>query len=153
MNRIVEAVRLFRQNGRLIVFTNGCFDILHPGHVRMFSQIKSDCGESSMVIVGVNSDVSVQKLKGPTRPINPQGDRAEVIAGLACVDAVVIFNDERATALLRMLKPDVWAKGGGYTIDILDNSERSAVEEYDGRILLLPMLEGRSTTSILARLY
>lgn len=152
LSRIVEVVRLMRDIHRMIVMTNGCFDILHAGHVRMFRDIHRECGDRAFVICAVNSDSSVRQLKGDGRPINPEQDRAEVVAGLAGVDCVVVFPDVRCSGLLKMIQPDVWVKGGGYTRETLDRTELEAAENHSVEIKLLPMTEGRSTTDIISRI-
>jgi rfaE bifunctional protein nucleotidyltransferase chain/domain len=134
--------------GRRLVFTNGCFDLLHAGHVRYLRQARA-LGDA--LAVGLNSDRSVRELKGEGRPVNPQDDRAEVLAALGCVDYVVIFDGRRATDLLRAVRPHVYAKGGDYTEDSLDAGEREALREAGAEIRLLPLVPGRSTTAILAR--
>lgn len=153
--RIVEARELARvrdemdREGRKLVFTNGCFDILHAGHVRYLRQARA-LGDA--LAVGLNSDRSVRELKGDGRPLNPEDDRAEVLAALGCVDYVVIFGDKRATGLLREVRPHVYAKGGDYTPDTLDAAERAALDEAGAGIEILPLVPGRSTTSVLERM-
>ncbi|GAB4240049.1 MAG: D-glycero-beta-D-manno-heptose 1-phosphate adenylyltransferase [Candidatus Methylacidiphilales bacterium] len=131
-----------------LVVTNGCFDILHAGHVR-YLQAARNLGD--LLLVGLNGDDSVRALKGPHRPINPEADRAEVLAALACVDAICIFPELRATAFLRAARPSLYAKGGDYTEASLDPDEVAAVREAGGSIHILPLLPGRSTTDILNR--
>ena len=116
-----EDVRRLRDRldaaGRKLVFTNGCFDLLHAGHVRYLNQARA-LGDA--MVVAVNSDASVRALKGPARPVNNENDRAEVLAALRVVDAVVIFDDERATRLIEAIRPHIYAKGGDYTVDSLN---------------------------------
>jgi len=146
----VGKIREYLQMGdRKIVFTNGCFDILHAGHVRYLEGARK-LGDA--LVVGLNGDNSVRELKGPTRPVNDETSRAEVIAALRCVDAVVIFPEIRATRLIESLQPDVYAKGGDYTVESLNTEERSALEGINCAIRFLPLIEGKSTTSTLARL-
>ena len=135
--------------GRCLVFTNGCFDLLHAGHVRYLQQAR-ELGDA--LAVGLNSDRSVRELKGEGRPINRQDDRAEVLAALGCVDYVVIFDGKRATDVLRTVRPHVYAKGGDYTPDSLDPEERAALAEAGSGIKILPLVPGRSTTSVVERL-
>jgi rfaE bifunctional protein nucleotidyltransferase chain/domain len=135
--------------GRRLVFTNGCFDLLHVGHVR-YLQAARALGDA--LLVAVNGDASVRALKGPTRPINGEHDRAEVLAALACVDHIVIFHTERVTDLVRVIRPHVYVKGGDYTIDSLDPGERAAIEEVRAEIRILPLVPGRSTTATIARM-
>ena len=135
--------------GQRLVFTNGCFDLLHAGHVRYLQQARR-LGDA--LVVGLNSDRSVRELKGEGRPINTQDDRAEVLAALGCVDYVVIFDGKRATDLLRVVRPHVYAKGGDYTPDSLDAGERAALEAAGSEIRILPLVPGRSTSATLERL-
>jgi len=133
--------------GKTLVFTNGCFDLLHVGHVRYLASARAlgDC-----LIIGLNSDLSVRNLKGPTRPINCQEDRAEVLAALAAVDYVVIFDEVTAEALIAVIKPDIYAKGGDYTIETLPESK--TVTAYGGKVVLLPEVPGRSSSNIIKKL-
>jgi rfaE bifunctional protein nucleotidyltransferase chain/domain len=153
--RIVTAEELARLRdeadhvGRRLVFTNGCFDLLHAGHVRYLQQAR-ELGDA--LAVGLNSDRSVHELKGEGRPINRQDDRAEVLAALGCVDYVVIFDGKRATDVLRTVRPHIYAKGGDYTPDSLDPEERAALAEAGSGIKILPLVPGRSTTSVVERL-
>lgn len=133
--------------GKTIVFTNGCFDLLHVGHVRYLASARALGG---CLIVGLNSDTSVRSLKGPTRPVNCQEDRAEVLAALAAVDYVVIFDDVTAETLITAIKPDIYAKGGDYTIEKLPESK--AVTAYGGKIVLVPEVPGRSSTNLIKKL-
>jgi rfaE bifunctional protein nucleotidyltransferase chain/domain len=134
--------------GQRLVFTNGCFDLLHAGHVRYLQRARA-LGDA--LLVAINGDDSVRALKGPTRPLNSEEDRAEVIAALACVDYVTIFHTERITALVREICPHVYAKGGDYTVASLDPGERTALEQVGSEIRILPLVPGRSTTTILQR--
>lgn len=128
-----------------LVATNGCFDLLHAGHVRYLQAARS---LGSALIVGINDDAGVTALKGPQRPLNPAEDRAEVLAALACVDAVCIFPGTRATEFLRLARPDIYAKGGDYTPQTLDPHEKAVLEAAGARIEILPLLPGRSTTAL-----
>lgn len=141
-----EAVR--RDRRRLVV-TNGCFDILHLGHVTYLEAARN---EGDLLLVGVNADAAVRQLKGPDRPINPEQDRALVLAALESVGAVAIFPEKTATAFLRVAQPDVYVKGGDYTLDTLNQEERRAVEGTGGVIRVLALVEGRSTTATLRKL-
>ena len=134
--------------GQRLVFTNGCFDLLHVGHVR-YLQAARALGDA--LVVAVNGDASVRALKGPARPVTNEEDRAEVLAALACVDAVTIFHEERVTELVRAIRPQIYAKGGDYTVESLEAGERAALEEIGAEICILPLVPGKSTTSILAR--
>lgn len=154
MNKLQTATDLaaFRAaldaRGQRLVFTNGCFDLLHVGHVR-YLQAARALGDA--LVVAVNGDASVRALKGPTRPVNSEEDRAEVLAALGCVDAVTIFHDERVSALLRTIRPHIYAKGGDYTVDSLDPGERAVLAEVGTEIRILPLVPGKSTTSILTK--
>jgi rfaE bifunctional protein nucleotidyltransferase chain/domain len=129
------------------VTTNGCFDLLHAGHITSLEAARA-LGDG--LVVGLNSDASVRALKGPSRPVIGQADRALVLAALECVDAVVIFDEENPLALLEVLRPQVHAKGGDYIAAQLP--EYPLVRSWGGEVEILPMLEGRSTSSILSRL-
>jgi rfaE bifunctional protein nucleotidyltransferase chain/domain len=148
----IDSIPVWRDYARLtlqrVVATNGCFDILHRGHVEYLAKAKR---HGDLLIVGVNSDRAVRELKGDGRPINSQEDRAHVVAGLDVVDIVVIFDSMRADEFLRAAKPDVWAKGGDYTIDTLDKGEVEAVLDNKGVIEIIPLSQGYSTTSTLER--
>ena len=134
--------------GKSLVFTNGCFDLLHVGHVRYLQQARA-LGDA--LVVAVNGDESVRALKGPTRPINSELDRAEVLTALECVDFVVLFHTERVTELVREIRPHIYAKGGDYTVATLDPGERTALEEAGTQIEILSLVPGKSTTATLAK--
>lgn len=125
--------------------TNGCFDLLHAGHIHLLESAKA---LGDILIVGINSDESVRTLKGPSRPINSAMDRCKVIAALWCVDCVTVFDDVRATKFLKDASPKVWVKGGDYNLSTLDQSERNAIH---GAIVIVPTIIGLSTTGILTR--
>jgi D-beta-D-heptose 7-phosphate kinase / D-beta-D-heptose 1-phosphate adenosyltransferase len=140
-----ELIRRFaRPRAERIAFTNGCFDILHRGHVEYLEHARS---LADLLIVGLNSDASVRRLKGRTRPVNPQEDRAVVLAALAAVDLVVPFEDDTPRDLIRALLPDVLVKGGDYRAE--DVVGRSEVEAAGGRVVIAPLVPGRSTTALL----
>jgi rfaE bifunctional protein nucleotidyltransferase chain/domain len=132
------------QGGR-VVFTNGCFDLLHVGHVRYLKEAK---GQGDLLVVGLNDDGSTRRLKGKGRPFMVQGDRAEILAALECVDCVVLFSEATAESLVRALKPDVYVKGGNYRLEELPEAE--VVAEYGGEIHLTPVTRGRSTTGLIS---
>jgi rfaE bifunctional protein nucleotidyltransferase chain/domain len=134
--------------GRRVVVTNGCFDLLHVGHVRFLQEARS-LGDS--LVVGLNGDGSVRELKGNGRPVNPEADRAEVLAALACVSAVVVFPEKRATRFLEVAQPDLYAKGGDYRPEDLDADEQAAVKKAGGQIRVLQLTPGKSTTAVLAK--
>ena len=137
----------WRAQGLRVGFTNGCFDLLHPGHISLLKQAKAAC---DVLIVGLNSDESVRRLKGKGRPVNPAADRAEVLAALRAVDHVVVFGEATAEELVRQLKPDIYVKGGDYSLETLP--EAQIVGSYGGKTVLIPMVEGRSTTNVIRRL-
>jgi len=134
--------------GRKLVFTNGVFDLLHVGHVRYLQQARR-LGDA--LAVAVNGDASVRALKGDTRPINPEQDRAEVLAALECVTYVTIFPDVRVTGVLAVVRPQVYAKGGDYTVESLDPGERQALEAAGSEICILALVPGKSTTAIIRK--
>lgn len=136
-----------QHQGKRIVFTNGCFDILHAGHVSYLNRAKA---LGDILIIGVNSDASVSRLKGLSRPINPLEDRIQVLGSLGCVDYLVAFDDDTPINLIQMLCPDVYVKGGDYTKETLP--EASVVEQLGGVVQILPFVENRSTTSIIKRI-
>ena len=137
-----------RTEGKRVVFTNGVFDILHVGHVRYLQQARA-LGDA--LLVGINSDASVRRLKGPTRPINHEDERAEVIAALACVAGTCIFEEDTPHALIEAVRPHIHAKGGDYqTPDALP--ETPLVRSLGGDVVILPLVDGRSTTRLVARM-
>lgn len=136
-----------KARGLRLVATNGCFDLLHAGHVTYLEQARS-LGDA--LLIGLNSDASVRALKGPKRPINNQNDRALVIAALESVEGVCVFEDVRAATFLERARPDIYVKGGDYTLETLNAEERRAVENSGGRIVLVPLVKGVSTTCTLA---
>lgn len=138
-----------RQAGKRIVWTNGCYDILHAGHV-MYLEKARRLGD--FLFVGLNSDHSINSTKGPLRPIVQEDERATVISALSCVDYVIIFHEDTPINIIRALKPDIYAKGGDYTIDTIDQTERRLVESYGGEIALLPGVEGNSTTAVINKI-
>jgi rfaE bifunctional protein nucleotidyltransferase chain/domain len=141
-------VKKLQGQGQKVVFTNGCFDLLHPGHVTYLEQARSQ-GEALMV--GVNTDDSVRRLaKGAARPVTPEVDRARVLAALACVDRVVLFDEDTPLELITSLQPDVLVKGGDYRLDEIVG--RKVVEARGGQVLVLPFIPGYSTTELLCRI-
>ncbi|HEV8543086.1 MAG TPA: adenylyltransferase/cytidyltransferase family protein [Verrucomicrobiae bacterium] len=139
----------FRATGKRLVVTNGCFDLLHLGHVT-YLETARNLGDA--LLVGVNGDDAVRGLKGEGRPVNSEQDRAAVMAALESVQAVCVFPDVRATNFLAAAKPDIYVKGGDYTLDTLDQNERGIVESAGGRIVLIPFVPGKSTTGLLKKL-
>ena len=136
------------QNKRLVA-TNGCFDILHLGHVA-YLEAARNTGDA--LLVAVNGDASVRGIKGPGRPINSQADRAAVLAALASVDAVCIFEEPTALRLLSLVRPDIYAKGGDYTIDTINQEERRLIEQMGGKVVVVGGVPGKSTTAILEKM-
>jgi len=132
--------------GKTIVFTNGCFDILHAGHVRYLEAAKQ---LGDILVVALNGDASVRELKGEGRPLNSQEDRAEVLAALGAVDYVIIFEEKRVDNLLRQVRPRVYAKGGDYTVNSLDPEEAAALREIGAKIEILPLVPGKSTSKLI----
>ncbi|MDB5350186.1 MAG: bifunctional heptose 7-phosphate kinase/heptose 1-phosphate adenyltransferase [Planctomycetota bacterium] len=147
IDELARRIDVHRRGGRRIVFTNGCFDILHRGHITYLGQAKS---LGDVLVVGVNSDASLRRLKGPSRPINSQDDRVQVLAALSCVDHLVIFGEDTPSALISALRPDVFVKGGDYTRERLP--EAAIVEEFGGEVRILPFVTDRSTTAMIARI-
>lgn len=147
LDHFLPRLDFYRQQGRRVVFTNGCFDILHRGHITYLNRAK-DLGD--VLIVGVNSDASIRRLKGPTRPINSLEDRVQVLAALNCIDHIVPFEEDTPCGLVRAIRPDVFVKGGDYTRDRLP--EAAIVESYGGVVQILPFVQDRSTTGIIERI-
>ena len=139
---------VLRAAGARVVFTNGCFDILHAGHVRYLAAARA---QGDVLILGLNSDASVRRLKGASRPINNEQDRAEVVGALAAVDAVVIFGEDTAEALIAKVRPAVYVKGGDYTRETLP--EAKIVEKYRGEVHFIDLVPGRSTTKIIEKIH
>lgn len=139
----------FRASGRRLVVTNGCFDLLHLGHVTYLEAARN---QGDALLVGVNGDDAVRALKGDTRPLNPGAHRAAVLAALAAVDGVCIFPEPRAVNFLSLAQPDIYVKGGDYTLDTINQDERRLIEGHGGKIVLLAHVPGKSTTSLLQKL-
>jgi rfaE bifunctional protein nucleotidyltransferase chain/domain len=146
-DQLLEAAAAQKAAGKTIVFANGAFDLLHAGHVRYLEAARK---EGDWLAVGVNSDRSVSKLKGPGRPIVPERERAEILAALACVDAVVIFDEDSPAALLGALRPGIHAKGTDYTADSVP--EREVVAAYGGRTTVVGDAKDHATTELIARI-
>lgn len=145
---LVERERL-RAGGKRVGFTNGCFDLLHVGHTRYLHDARQLV---DALIVGVNADASVRALKGPGRPVVPEDERAELLAALTSVDYVVLFAERTAERIAGALRPDVYLKGGDYSLDPSVLPEASVVQGYGGEIRLMPVHPGRSSSALLARL-
>jgi rfaE bifunctional protein nucleotidyltransferase chain/domain len=141
-------VRELQGRGQKVVFTNGCFDLLHPGHIHYLEAARA---QGDALVVGVNTDASAARLdKGPGRPVTPEADRARVLAALTCVDRVVLFPEDTPLTLITLLKPDVLVKGGDYQLHEIVG--RDVVLARGGQVLALPFLPGYSTSALLARL-
>lgn len=138
-----------RKAGRKLVVTNGCFDLLHLGHVTYLENARK-LGDA--LLVGLNADESVSKIKGNGRPVNSQEDRALVLAALESIDGVCIFTEPTATRFLAHSQPDIYVKGGDYTVETLNQDERRTVEKGGGRIAIIPFVPGKSTTATLAKI-
>ncbi len=143
-NQLAEILQCEKDRGKVIVTTNGCFDVLHVGHLR-YLQAAQELGD--LLVVGLNSDASVRALKGENRPLVPEDERAELLAGLGCVDYVTIFSELEPGPLLSQLKPDIHVKGGDYTIDQLP--EREVVEAHGGKVIVGLNVPGKSTTDLI----
>ena len=137
------------RRGQRIVATNGCFDLLHFGHVAYLQRARR---LGDRLVIGLNSDASVRQLKGPTRPLVPARQRAAVLAALECVDAVVIFSEKRATRFLQAVQPDSYAKGGDYRPETLDPAERAVLSAAQTKIRIVPFVPGFSTTRLLEKI-
>lgn len=138
-----------RKSGKKLVVTNGCFDLLHLGHVTYLETARSN---GDVLLIGLNGDNSVRQLKGADRPLNSEQDRAGVLAALESVSGVCIFAEKTATRFLSAAQPDVYVKGGDYTLDTLDKDERGAVEGAGGKIVIIPFVPGKSTTDLLKKI-
>lgn len=137
-----------RKQNKVLVVTNGCFDLLHAGHVTYLTQARE---QGDFLLVGLNGDESVRALKGPGRPLNNENDRAQILAALRFVDAVSVFPEPRAIRFLAAAQPDVYVKGGDYTLETLNPEEKEVVQSCGAKIVFIPFLDGRSTTSIIER--
>ena len=138
-----------RASGKRLVVTNGCFDLLHLGHV---TYLESARQQGDALLVGVNSDEAVRQLKGPERPVTPEEDRAAVLAALESVNGVCIFREREATRFLAAAQPDIYVKGGDYTLETLNQEERRTVEQAGGKIVIIPFVPGKSTTATLKKI-
>jgi glycerol-3-phosphate cytidylyltransferase len=146
-SELAEICQRARDDKQVVVTTNGCFDILHVGHVRILKQSRQ---LGDLLVVGINSDQSVQRLKGPTRPINSQADRAEVLASLSCVDYVTIFDEDTPVEFLTAVKPNIHVKGSDYKPS--DLAETPVVESFGGRVEILALVPNKSTTRVVDRI-
>lgn len=149
LDQLQQRAKALRAAGKKIVATNGCFDLLHVGHVRY---LKAARALGDVLIVGINSDESVRGLKGPGRPLNSETDRAEVLAALESVDLVTVFPEARATKFLELAAPHLYVKGGDYKKETLNAEERHALEKIGAKIDIVPLEKGYSTTELIERL-
>jgi len=147
---LAQRAEELRAQGRKLVLTNGCFDLLHVGHVRYLQQA-AELGDA--LAVAVNGDESVRALKGPGRPLNGADDRAEVLAALECVDFVTVFPAMRATEVIEAVRPGIYVKGGDYTLESLDAEEVAALKKAGAEIKTLPLVPGKSTTRLIERMH
>ncbi len=144
LDTLIKTVSLQKKEGKKIVFTNGCYDLIHVGHIRCFQESKK-LGDK--LIVALNSDRSVRTLKGPNRPIIPEEERAEIVAAMESVDYVTIFDQDNPLEIIAAVKPDILVKGGDWSLDTIVG--RDIVESYGGKVLPLPLVPGVSTTRII----
>ena len=149
LDELAKLSTRLRTEGKRVVATNGCFDILHVGHVRYLAAARK---LGDVLVVGLNGDDSIRQLKGAGRPVNRERDRAEVLGALELVEYVTIFPEKRATNFLRAAQPAVYAKGGDYTADTLDPEERAALDKFGTRIEIIPFEKGYSTSELLTRI-
>lgn len=145
--QLSQILTKLRDEKKTIVMTNGCFDILHVGHVRYLQKTKTF---ADVLILALNSDKSVRAIKGEGRPINNENDRAEVLSALECVDYIVLFDENSPAELLKFVKPDVYTKGADYTLETLP--ETKVVQGFGGRIEFIDFVEGKSTTNVIAQI-
>lgn len=144
---IESAFKVIRNEGKKVVFTNGCFDLLHVGHVRYLNSAKK---LGDILVVGLNSDQSVKKLKGPSRPIQNENDRAEILASLGSVDYVIVFDEETPLELIHQVKPDILTKGGDYKIETIVGSDY--VLARGGKVQPLEFVDGKSTSLLVSKM-
>lgn len=146
MTSLLKSLETSRRSGKKVVFTNGCFDLLHVGHVRYLQEAQK---QGDMLVVGVNSDASVKRLKGPTRPIQNESDRAEILQALKSVDNVVIFTEDTPEAIIKAIKPDVLVKGGDWKIEQIVGGD--FVIANGGEVKSLTFIDGKSTTKLIEK--
>jgi D-beta-D-heptose 7-phosphate kinase/D-beta-D-heptose 1-phosphate adenosyltransferase len=148
LEEIKKVIDVLHRQGKRFVFTNGCFDLLHAAHIKYLIEAKA---HGDILIIGLNSDSSIRSLKGPKRPLVPEDERALMLAALEFADYIVIFNDKTVENLLKELKPDIYVKGGDYSIDTINQQERRIVEGNNGKIVLVKGYDGYSTTNLIKR--
>jgi D-beta-D-heptose 7-phosphate kinase/D-beta-D-heptose 1-phosphate adenosyltransferase len=147
VSQLTEERRAWRSEGKVVVFTNGCFDLLHPGHVALLEAARA---AGDVLVVGLNSDRSVRVLKGPGRPVLPEGERAEALGALEAVDRVVVYDEDTPLELIRAVRPDVLVKGADWAQDAIVG--RDVVESDGGRVVRAAILPGRSTSELVGRI-
>ena len=148
-DQLSEWRKKFRATGKKLVVTNGCFDLLHPGHV---TYLESARNLGDALLVGINGDEASRQLKGPGRPVNSETDRATVLAALESVTGVCIFAEKTATRFLSAAQPEIYVKGGDYTLHTLNQEERQIVEQAGGKIVIISFVPGKSTTTLLEKI-
>ncbi|MGD1087194.1 MAG: adenylyltransferase/cytidyltransferase family protein [Verrucomicrobiota bacterium] len=149
LDKLPEWRTVLRAAGKRLIVTNGCFDILHLGHVTYLENARNS---ADALLVGINGDDATRQLKGAGRPVNSETDRAAVLAALESVGGVCIFTDKTATRFLAAAQPDIYVKGGDYTLDTLNQDERRVVESAGGKIVIVPFVLGKSTTALLEKI-
>jgi len=147
IEELKDIIDIHKKQGKLIVFTNGCFEILHPGHIKLLEEAKN---YGDILVVGINSDESVKRIKGEKKLIFDEKSRVKIISALECVDYVTLFNENTPENLIKIIKPHIHIKGGDYKEE--DLPEAKIVKEYGGKIIILPLLEGFSTTQIIQKI-
>lgn len=146
LNDLIDRIAVLKGQDKKIVTTNGCFDILHVGHVRYLQEAKN---LGDVLIIGLNTDASVKRLKGDSRPVNNENDRAEVLSALNMVDYVVLFGEDTPVSILSQIQPDIHVKGGDYNVENLP--EAKTIQEHGGKLVFVPFVEGKSTTKIIEK--
>lgn len=149
LEQLVKRRAAHAARGERVVLTNGCFDLLHAGHIHFLQQARA-AGDA--LFVAINSDASVRALKGPGRPVQSEHERAFALSALACTDALCLFREPRLTAEIRALRPDIYVKAGDYSLETLDATERAALQEIGAEIRFLPFLPGFSSTDLIRRI-
>lgn len=148
-DELASLVRSLQKDGERIGWTNGCFDLLHAGHIRYLFEAAEHVDR---LVLGLNSDRSIARIKGPSRPVVPQDERLLIMSALECVDYVTVFDEDTTVPLLEQVRPDTYLKGGDYGIDTINQEERRLVEGYGGKIVIVSCVEDRSTTDLIDRI-
>lgn len=147
IDELVKFRQKVQSEGKKVVFTNGCFDVLHRGHIELLKEARKF---GDILIIGLNSDFSMKKIKGEKRPILNEDDRAYILGALECVDAVCLFDEETSDRIIKLLKPDVLVKGGDYKIDEIVG--RETVQNFGGEVIIIPLIDGKSTRGIIEKI-